>query len=365
MKNITKHIFDLLFEHDCVILPDFGGFVANYAPAKYDASKNRISPPKKHILFNKNLVNNDGLLVHKVSSFERIPYDKALRLVTAFSQKLNNKIVAEKRIELKGVGILFLANNQYRFKSADTNFLKSSFGLPVLNAVPFTSTVSPQEKTDDTPVIELNPKPDVSIHKAKKYWWVAAVLLPIFFYTAWIPLKTNLLTDQGQFHYSDLNPFSFKKVKNYYTNSLIFCENTSSLIHSDFDKSIVKEQDSDFGVYHIDESDSFVTVQLKKVDKIIAVSTHVELTSEHPIVESKPYKKQRYFLIGGCFKKKSNAVGFLSSLQDMGYSAIEIDLHNNLHRIAISGYGSRKEAKLARKKILAEKGISSWILKIK
>ena len=365
MENVAKHIFDLLFEHDCVILPNFGGFVANYAPAKYEDSKNIISPPKKHLLFNRNLVNNDGLLVHKVSSFKQISYDEALELVNNFSKKLNNELLTEKRIELKGVGILFLANNQYRFKSSDTNFLKSSFGLPVLNAIPFVQNISNEETIDTTPVIELKSKTENAPHKSKRHWWVAAVLLPIFFYTAWIPLKTNLLTDQSQFHYSDLNPFSFKKVKNYYTNSLIFCEKTSSLIDSDLDKSIVKEEDSDFGVYHIDESDSFVTVQLKKVDKIIAESTHVELASEQPIVESNPYKKQRYFLIGGCFKKKSNAVGFLSSLQDMGYSAIEIDLHNNLHRIAISGYSSRKEAKLARKKILAEKGISSWILKIK
>ena len=365
MDNVAKHIFDLLFEHDCVILPNFGGFVANYMPAKHDVSKNIISPPKKHLLFNKNLVNNDGLLVHKVSSFEQVSYEDALSLVNDFSQKLNNELLTEKRIELKGVGILFLSNNQYRFKSSDTNFLKSSFGLPVLNAIPVIQISSNEETIDTTPVIELKSKLDNSKNKTKKYWWVAAVLLPIFFYTAWIPLKTNLLTDKSQFHYSDLNPFSFEKIKNYYANSLIFCDNASNLTESNFDAYIVKQEDNDFGVYHIDESVSYVTVQLKQAAKMNAVSTHVELAKEEPTAITEVFKKQKYYLIGGCFKKKSNVIGFLASLQGMGYPAIEIDLHNNLHRVAISGYNSRKEAKIARRKILAENGLSSWVLKIK
>ena len=49
----------------------------------------------------------------------------------------------------------------------------------------------------------------------------------------------------------------------------------------------------------------------------------------------------------------------------MGFPAVLIDKNKGLHRIGISGYGSRKEAKKARKKILKERGISSWVLKLK
>ena len=117
MINVSKHIYDLLFEHDCVIIPNFGGFVANYAPSKYDSSKNIITPPKKHLLFNKNLINNDGLLVHRVSALEQLSYDQALKVVQEYSSSLLSQLNAAKRIELSGVGILFLSDNQYRFKS--------------------------------------------------------------------------------------------------------------------------------------------------------------------------------------------------------------------------------------------------------
>ena len=64
LKKIDQHIFELLFQHDCVILSDFGGFVANYVSAKVDENTRRIFPPAKTVIFNKYLTNNDGLLAH-------------------------------------------------------------------------------------------------------------------------------------------------------------------------------------------------------------------------------------------------------------------------------------------------------------
>ena len=35
MIELAQHIEALLLENDCVIVPNFGGFVAHYAPATY------------------------------------------------------------------------------------------------------------------------------------------------------------------------------------------------------------------------------------------------------------------------------------------------------------------------------------------
>ena len=44
--KLDSHIRNLLHEHDCVILPSFGGFVANYHSAKIDPIINLMHPPK-------------------------------------------------------------------------------------------------------------------------------------------------------------------------------------------------------------------------------------------------------------------------------------------------------------------------------
>ena len=59
-KTISKYISELLFLHDCVIIPEFGGFVGNNKSAVLNEITRTISPPSKEILFNLNLQTNDG-----------------------------------------------------------------------------------------------------------------------------------------------------------------------------------------------------------------------------------------------------------------------------------------------------------------
>ena len=67
--NITLYINKLLNLHDCVILPGFGGFVTNYVNAKV-SEKNIFSPPRKIVAFNRNLKNDDGLLINYIINKE-------------------------------------------------------------------------------------------------------------------------------------------------------------------------------------------------------------------------------------------------------------------------------------------------------
>ena len=51
--KISYHIFHLLQEHDCVIVPNFGAFVARNISAKISHDGSRIYPPNKEITFQK------------------------------------------------------------------------------------------------------------------------------------------------------------------------------------------------------------------------------------------------------------------------------------------------------------------------
>jgi len=44
MIELARHIEILLLENDCVIIPDFGGFIAHYQPARYIKEKIFIFP---------------------------------------------------------------------------------------------------------------------------------------------------------------------------------------------------------------------------------------------------------------------------------------------------------------------------------
>ena len=128
--KISFHIFNLLQEHDCVIVPNFGAFVARNISAKISSDGSRIYPPNKEITFNKSLIKSDGLLINRISSNENISYEMANDKLSNWVVKSHKKISKQGYIEIKNIGSISLENEKYIFTpSQNSIFLKSSYGL--------------------------------------------------------------------------------------------------------------------------------------------------------------------------------------------------------------------------------------------
>ncbi len=128
--KISYHIFNLLQEHDCVIVPNFGAFVARNISAKISRDGSRIYPPNKEITFNKSLIKSDGLLINRISSDENISYEMANDKLSNWVTKSHKKISKQGYIEIKNIGSISLENEKYIFTpSQNSIFLKSSYGL--------------------------------------------------------------------------------------------------------------------------------------------------------------------------------------------------------------------------------------------
>ena len=84
MLKVNKIIIELLQIHDCVIFPNLGGFVAQYSPAKLNSINNTFTPPFKQILFNKNLTNNDGLLVNAIAQRHSISFQESNKKLSIY-----------------------------------------------------------------------------------------------------------------------------------------------------------------------------------------------------------------------------------------------------------------------------------------
>ena len=128
--KISNHIFNLLQEHDCVIVPSFGAFVARNISAKISSDGSKIFPPNKEITFNKSLVKNDGLLINRISSSENISYEVADDKLNKWVIKSHKKLKKQGYFEIKNIGSISLKKDKYIFiPSQNSIFLKSSYGL--------------------------------------------------------------------------------------------------------------------------------------------------------------------------------------------------------------------------------------------
>jgi hypothetical protein len=315
--KVDKHISNLLYEHDCVIVPDFGGFVANYQPAKVHPLKHTFTPPSKNIIFNRNLKSNDGLLANYIVTLEKTNYTQALRYIDHFVSGINEQLKKGTKVKIDEVGTLFLdVERNIQFEPDTTNFLMDAFGLsefrsPAIKRDTISKRIEKEFKDRDAIPAE---KKKINV----KRYVALAIAAPLLFAAVWIPLKTDLLKN---INYSNLNPFSSKEVKLPESNHTV----SKMLPAESNDTTHVK-------VVIYDTISQPVAAQLVTPDTTAVVTAAV-----HPDF--------RFHLVAGCFQVEENAVNYVKDLQAKNLDAAIIGQNNKgLYVVSCGDYATRKEA---------------------
>ncbi len=318
MEKVEKHISELLYEHDCVIVPELGGFVTNYASAKIHPTQHTFTPPSKNIVFNKNLKNNDGLLANRIVTFENTNYPEALKYINRFVENTNAELKKGAKVKIDEVGVLFLdVERNIQFEPSTHNYLLQAFGL--------SSFQSPAIKRDNiSKRIEKEFKDRGAIPAEKKKINVKrivalAIAVPLVFGMIWVPLKTDLLKNTN---YSNLNPFAKHEMK-------------------------------------VEAPKSKVAVPLKEIKKDTVVLPVITETQTPAATLVEPVKADstsvsknndvnldfKYHVVAGCFAIENNAIKFVTSLQQQNIDAAIIGKNNkNLFVVSCGNFATYKEA---------------------
>ena len=124
MIELAQHIETLLINNDCVIIPEFGGFVAHHSKARWIEEENLFLPPTRTIGFNPQLKLNDGLLVQSYMNVYDTDFSDASKRVEKAVEELVNTLHKESKIEIHGVGELSLTiHNTYEFRPNEDGVL--------------------------------------------------------------------------------------------------------------------------------------------------------------------------------------------------------------------------------------------------
>ncbi len=141
--NLADHLRPLLRDHDCVIIPDFGGLVAEYTPARVQpGSRHVLSPPTRQVAFHQGLTRNDGLLVDALRQHLNVPAAEAREALRQAVATLHRDLQTQQRTELPGIGVFRqVAGRGLQFEYTGTdNLLTAAFGLPELTVHPVSVT---------------------------------------------------------------------------------------------------------------------------------------------------------------------------------------------------------------------------------
>ncbi len=397
---IEELIGDLLLRHNCVVIPTFGGFVAGQTSATFDATKGTINPPRKSLLFNKQLINNDGLLIAAYAHATKKSYEESNDYIQKQIQHWHHKLDAGERISIDRVGFIFLDSERNLAFEQDRfhNLLLASFGLGKVHFVSQedlqlivqqeTFTLSgepliesenlapifelPIKNFEETEVVSDEKKPIRSIN-SKKIWKyaVAAALLPICFYTYWIPMKTKVL-ESGILSFQDFNPFHITQ-DGLYNKETLDLRINQNIGESELDQ-ILKSLPKDVEVFSYPvDSDLYVPVKIREhLSPIIVLTppliiqknlpTPLKTSSIATTVQNNSTTIKSGHLIVGCFSTELNAKNLITQLKQKGFNAYIVDVKNGLHRVSACKSTSDSVLISAKEK-LSPLQISGWILR--
>lgn len=378
---IVDHLLgELLLRHNCVIVPAFGGFVAREVSARIDYTSGKMTPPSKSLLFNKQLINNDGLLITELSRHQNISYDQAAAEIKGLVSDWNTRLKQGGRIELDKIGTIYLDTERNLCFEQDRffNLLLGSFGLGQVHFVSEedvtiiereieeqelvreeTQTEVKETKIIPLQIVKENQEEIKVITTQKKRssvlkYIAAACILPIAFYSVWIPMKTDVL-ESGVISIQDFNPFNQAPSAQYSTKELNLPEyNEEESFTLEDQVSALETGVTTYTYAFVPGINLSVELETQTVgeeiadEKITTPESSIEMFSMHYIV--------------GCFSQEENADNLVAKLQSLGFNAHVVDFHNGLHRVSAGGAMSIEGLNQIRSSAEAN-GFNGWILK--
>lgn len=337
MATIQHYIQELLFERDCVVVPDFGGFITNFQSAKLDRSLNFISPAKRWVAFNSLLKNDDGLLSHFIAKSEGISLEESTIKIRAFVDALKFRLRNAEQVYLEQIGFFELnKENKLVFTPlSEQNYCSDSFGLGTINIYPKRNLEieSPQKESKSKLSVfkGADRAAERVVKTSKKTAATVKKLVPFMTGVATaVLLGIGILSYEEQNSLSTMNPFVGITARKPVPAPII--ETKSRFVDT-------------------------LTREVQPIKDSIPASQGNTLSYNN---------NGDYFVIVGSFGNEANAQKFVKELQSKGFSnatVIEPERKGKLIKVSANSYRNENEAYTESATIKSKLRASAWIFK--
>jgi hypothetical protein len=112
MNDLLSHIEFLLHEHNCVVVPDLGGFVVNVVSAPREGISDFYAPVCE-LAFNRDLKHNDGLLAQSYMKTDALSFESATQKIGKEVQTLKKQLREQHHLELGKLGTFTMQDDEH------------------------------------------------------------------------------------------------------------------------------------------------------------------------------------------------------------------------------------------------------------
>lgn len=315
---VEKQLRKLLYRFDCVILPNFGAFLAKNKPSQYHEKTQVFYPPQRQLNFNAQLKSDDGLLIKSVSKTNGISYEQAKKEVYSFVDDLQTTLQQERNVKLDQLGLFELTSDQVlRFDPDNNSLRKDTFGLKPLQVDQIESVKVLKE--DESPaenkgLIQLMDEPQ----KAKK------ISSSTFLKYASIGIVAIAIT-------------GFVGYLLFQNQNINLTDNHENVKKTEIENQLQKAN------FTLQESLPALTLKISKK-------------------EAKTNKKI-FHVIAGAFRYKENAIKKVNQLQNKGFNSKLLGQNRyGLHQVSFGSFYSREKATQNLERMKRSENRNAWLL---
>jgi len=332
-RDISGYIREMLFRHDCVIIPGFGAFIGNYFPARTDRREGLFLPPSRKITFNRHLTGNDGLLIGHISSNLGTGYGEARDIVLAWADDLRRKIMTGNPVPMDHLGTFSLNYEGAIIFEPDTtvNYLLSSYGLTAYHRQPVTG-IDVRKM-----VLEKRQEPSVSQPSVRSLLTRAAVIIPVMVALALVPFNDHLF--KGNIEESTLNPLARAELE--FNREQIDAGKAAVITEG------MGVEGSGITAPEGTEENG-MPGQIAREEPVPAAPAVVETPVRQPVTspsQAVVVEEYRYLIIIGSFKGEDNALTMVDRLRKLGFDPEVAGGPDGFLRVSAESFGTLDEAR--------------------
>ena len=322
--KFTRNLLPGMFlDYDCVIIPGLGGFVCNGRSAWYDEENEEMVPPSKDVIFNPNLIHNDGLLAQEIMRARDLSYSEAMKHVEEEASFMVRQLTEGKPIEIARVGRLYSGDDGV------TRFLPDSELVRVLRSfgharIPLSKLVEKKEKK----VVPIHSPLVVKIARA-----AAVIALPIVLGGAWI------LSDSSN------SSTLLSVLPTFDTEAIVstFMPSEGSALFNTSNEEITETIEIE---YATEEVDLLLSENKEEEEETLAI-------------------QMNFLIIGGAFSIEENALNLAETLKLEGFNPTHhYQNHNNLNLVALGEFETESSAREALKEARKKGRTASWLKRL-
>jgi nucleoid DNA-binding protein len=361
---IEKYIQQLLHQHDCVVIPDFGGFITKYAPATVHPARHSFVPPSKQIAFNEMLRLNDGLLVSHIAVGESVSRDKATQLVREFAEHVRSQVTNNHKYTFEEIGTLSQnPEGKMEFAPASSvNYLAAGFGLPEFSFPPIerrTYTAAKPRVKDRQPMPRHEDFPATVPARRSRQVWVALG------FSALVALSTYfVLTSDSEQALGSFNPISalFGKNAGQTANESKAEEKIVVRGEEKAETTPAPAVEKPVEPVNVDEWTVKAEPPAESTKPAVVKTPVAKTESKAEPKAVAPEKAMRYYVIVNGFSVENNATRFRRQLVKEGNSGAKMLPRgtNNLLKVSVADFASRADAE-AKAEEMKKQYPAAWV----